>query len=165
MNDIQPTLYFWVEGGSRRGIDEYHWLADCPWLVVEVSHGATCVSSDQPPTDARDAKFVSVPVRELHALLTLATAPRQPRPETTLSNEDDGRCLCDNCCEYMPQAERVRLVMSEDPCATCYCPRKVHELKGILQADCGNRWPCFPVPDGGPSWLHCPCDGYRPMGE
>lgn len=164
MTETQATRYFWVEGGSNLSIDEYHWLADCPWLAVEVSHGASTVSSDRPPKNARDGMFVGIALSDVQPIATLAPALHALPPETTLSGNGDGRWLCAVCREYMPQAEPVRLKASQEPCATCYCPRRVHELEGILQADCGYTWPSFPTADGGPVWLRCRCDGYRPLG-
>lgn len=169
MIHAQPTKYFWAEGGSERSKGEYHWLAGCPWLIVEVSRGGILIESGSPPTDARET-FISIPVSELQPMSTLEAALPQPRPETKPSPRG-GRWLCAICEQYQPQAQPEPLDFSTQHCANCRCPKEFHEgvFRSMFDRGCGMAWtevfpPDAPRDEQQVALLHCRCDGFRQMG-
>lgn len=171
MKDVHPTRYFWVEGGAGRGANEYHWLADCPWLTVEVTRGAALVSSDQPPSDAKETELVEIPVNRLRPISTLGAELRRLPQQRTVLDRKRGRWLCAICEMYKPNSEPKLLDMTNKPCCTCRCPQQLHEMGGdarIFDSGCSMGWLQVMPLDAPPEEqrigiLHCRCDGFRPM--
>jgi hypothetical protein len=132
----EADRYFWVEGAPDNGEREYHWLADCYWLMVSLSRGGQLAVSTKPPANAAEAR-----------------RDRRYRPTD--------RWLCRVCHLYLPQPEAPQAAPGD--CLSCGCGRELHEelRTGAPMSGCWNASP--QVIDDQVSLLHCRCDGYRPM--
>lgn len=156
--------FFWIGGEGAGEHGWYHWLADCPRLMVALWHGGLLVSSEAPPPGAADAAYWR---EELEKRLqgpawdaaVVDAPPDEPKPDWW---------LCNVCSQYYPKAEAEPRPAEDEPCEKCGCGRELHaRLRGPFDHGCGMFWlDVFEVGEDGEvlssGLIHCPCDGYAP---
>jgi hypothetical protein len=157
--------FFWAEGVSTPAYDRwYHWLVDCPEVLVATWYGAKVVSSDTPPPDAGDVDHVKGLLEEHLGSLDWPNAIIRPRGEPP---KPGLRWLCRICDLYLPAAVAAPHPPETEPCLKCGCGREIHiSCRGPFDRGCGMAWTEAIFDEDGrilqASLNHCPCDGYEP---